>query len=328
MYQDHPEVDSSDAQWRRGSQSVEASALEAPSTPSTVDEEHQPEPHQSGTGETSPLMPSHGSYDAILDAMAGNGTRQYKRLPSEGADHLFGYQDGGLGSDRFCPCGDEPARHDECDDEECNNEASFYLASNMLARAAPERMMALLVTLLFEIPVLMMISGRSGALCQLIGRTRYQLMMGFIPLNSAISGNVGLQASTLTTRAISHRHVTSKSYGDWYWKEVGAAAYLGLGMGLLLGTIAFFCSGKDLAFGLTICLAQFISIVTAGITGTFAPLLFSFLFNRDSGKWGGPLETAIQDIVGSFAMVVISYHLLLFLGPHEIAPGDVCAGTT
>jgi Mg/Co/Ni transporter MgtE len=185
-------------------------------------------------------------------------------------------------------------------------------------------MFALFVTLLFEIPVLLMISGGSEALCVLIGRRRYQLLMGFIPLTSAISGNVGLQASTLTTRAVSHSHVTSESYMSWFMKEVGAAAFLGLGMGIMMGAIAFFASGKDFGFATTIIVAQFISTVTAGVTGTFAPLMFSFIFKRDSGKWSGPLETAIQDIVGSFAMVVISYHLLAFFGEREIAPDDMC----
>jgi Mg/Co/Ni transporter MgtE len=186
-------------------------------------------------------------------------------------------------------------------------------------------MFALTVTLIFEIPVLLMISGGSDALCQLVGRRRYQLLMGFIPLTSAISGNVGLQASTLTTRAISHTHVTPNNYVPWFLHEIGAAVVLGAGMGLLLGSIAFYASGLDFAFGFTILFAQFISIVTAGCTGTFAPLLFSFIFRRDSGKWGGPLETAIQDIVGSFAMVIISYHILKFLGPGPISPDDVCA---
>jgi len=195
-----------------------------------------------------------------------------------------------------------------------------------LLLAFPERQFALLVTMLLEIPVLLMITGGSDALCELIGRSRYQLLIGFLPLTSAISGNVGLQASTLTTRAISHSHVTSTEFMPWFWDEVGAAALLGLGMGLILGSVAYVASGMDIAFGITIFVAQFISIVTAGITGTFAPLLFSFFFHRDSGKWGGPLETAIQDIVGSFAMVVISYHILVFLGPHEIDPSDMCIG--
>jgi Mg/Co/Ni transporter MgtE len=98
-------------------------------------------------------------------------------------------------------------------------------------------------------------------------------------------------------------------------------------MGTLLGIIAYFASDYSLAFGLTVMIAQFISILTAGCTGTFAPLLFTFIFHRDSGKWGGPLETAIQDIVGSFAMVIISYQILLWFGPFDIDEFDVC-GTT
>ena len=208
------------------------------------------------------------------------------------------------------------------------NESQLYRNSNSLQRAMPERLFALTITMLLEIPVLMMVSGGSDALCGLIGRSRYQLLIGFLPLTSAISGNVGLQASTLTTRAISHSHVTVKDYGLWLSTEIGAAMYLGLGMGTLLGTIAFVASGFDPSFGLTISVAQMLSIVTAGLTGTIAPLLFSFLFKRDSGKWSGPLETAIQDIVGSFAMVIMSYHLLVLLGTGPIDPNDVCGSTT
>lgn len=75
----------------------------------------------------------------------------------------------------------------------------------------------------------------------------------------------------------------------------------------------------DFTFGLTIMIANILSLGTAGIT-----LLFSFVFRRDSGKWGGPLETAVQDIVGSFAMVYISYKLIALLGPTEIDSFDVC----
>ncbi|CAB9504589.1 magnesium transporter [Seminavis robusta] len=204
------------------------------------------------------------------------------------------------------------------------NESELYRKSSSLQRAMPERLFALTITLLLEIPVLMMVSGGSDALCGLIGRSRYQLLIGFLPLTSAISGNVGLQASTLTTRAISHSHITVKDFRLWLWTEVAAAIYLGTSMGAMLGSIAYVASGFDFAFGTTICISQLLSVVTAGLTGTVAPLLFSFLFKRDSGKWGGPLETAIQDIVGSFAMVIISYYILLVLGPGPIDPSDVC----
>jgi Mg/Co/Ni transporter MgtE len=110
----------------------------------------------------------------------------------------------------------------------------------------------------------------------------------------------------------------------WLTKEVAAAGCLGLGMGCLLGTQAFIASGMDVAFGLTIFIAQFVSIFTAGLTGTLAPLIFTFVFHRDSALYGGPLETAIQDIVGSFAMVIMSYRLLVFLGPMDVSPDDIC----
>lgn len=209
------------------------------------------------------------------------------------------------------------------DVEEETNESAKYRQSSILARAFPERFLALLVTLLVEIPVLLMVSGGSDRLCSLIGRKRYQLIMGFLPLSSAISGNCGLQASTLTTRAISHEHVTLANYAAWLRVEIGAAVFLGLAMGLTLGTCSFMMSGMDFAFGLTIFVAQFVSVVTAGLTGTLAPLIFTFIFRRDAGKWGGPLETAIQDIVGSFAMVIMSYHLLVLFSI-EIDPTDVC----
>ena len=194
----------------------------------------------------------------------------------------------------------------------------------LLSLAFPERFFALIVTLIVEIPVLLMISGGSDRLCMLIGRRRYQLMMGFLPLSSAISGNCGLQASTLTTRAVSHCHVTKTSYCKWLGTEVASAACLGCGMGIVLGSYGYVVSGMDRAFGLTIFMAQFVSIVTAGFTGTLAPLIFSFIFHRDSALYGGPLETAVQDIVGSFAMVVLSYRMLVFFGPMEISPDDVC----
>jgi hypothetical protein len=111
--------------------------------------------------------------------------------------------------------------------QEVSNDAKEYLDSSIWKRAFPERLFALTVTLLFEIPVLLMVSGGSDRLCFLIGRTKYQLLLGFLPLSSAISGNVGLQSSTLTTRAISHGQVKVSNYKSWLFKEIGAALYLG-----------------------------------------------------------------------------------------------------
>ena len=211
------------------------------------------------------------------------------------------------------------------DAEELNEDAHKYFSSGVLARAFPERFLALFITLLVELPTLLMISGGSQQLCTLLGRSKYQLLMAFLPLTSAISGNCGLQGSTLTTRAVSHSQVTKQTFQKWLCKELLASLFLGTTMALVMGALAFVASSYDPIFAVTVAVAQILSIFTAGLTGTLAPLVFTFIFHRDSGKWGGPLETAIQDIVGSFAMVVLSYHLLVWMGPTPIDPNDICS---
>lgn len=250
--------------------------------------------------ERKPLLPS--TPREIISPSASD------RVAGRGLDHLY------------CDIRSKrPAK-----EHDYENEAIFYRESSILKRALPERFFALMVTFVVEIPVLLMVSGGSDRLCEMTGRSKYQLLMGFLPLSSAISGNVGLQASTLTTRAISHGHVKIDDFGVWLKKEVGAAIHLGLAMGFCLGATALVLGGFSFPFGFTVMVAQFVSIVTAGLTGTLAPMLFSFVFERDPGKWGGPLETAVQDIVGSFAMVVLSYKILEILGPMEVEPGDMC----
>ena len=205
-----------------------------------------------------------------------------------------------------------------------SNEAIEYGLCTSYQRAFPERSFALFVTLIFELPTLFMISGGSDRLCGLIGRKKYTTLISLLPIISAVSGNVGLQASTLTTRAISHSQVCVDNYSAWLKKEVTAAMYVGCAMGLLSSGIAFGMGGWNVPFAVSIFTAQWIGIFTAGVTGTLAPLLFTFIFERDSGKWGGPLETAVQDVVGSFAMIVVTYWIMSLFGPYDLELTDMC----
>jgi Mg/Co/Ni transporter MgtE len=108
-----------------------------------------------------------------------------------------------------------------------SNEADKYGACTPFKRAFPERSFALIATLILELPTMFIISGGSARLCGLIGRKKYTTLIALLPLISAISGNVGLQASTLTTRAISHLKVRVDNCLAWLCKEIVAAVYLG-----------------------------------------------------------------------------------------------------
>lgn len=205
----------------------------------------------------------------------------------------------------------------------------LYAEAGPLKRALPERYAALLVTLAVEIPVAFIISSGSKDLRSLIGTDRYALLMAFLPLTSAISGNVGLQASTLTTRAISHGDCSRATYCRWLRLELLTAALLALLTGLAVGGVALlwttsaFEAGPDVGFALTVGFAQAFSVAIAGLTGTCAPLIFSFIFHGDAGKWAGPMETAIQDIAGSFAMVYVAQASLVQCIRWGLSPSSV-----
>jgi len=205
-------------------------------------------------------------------------------------------------------------------------DAERYAMAGCMARACPERYIALLVTLAIETPVTLLVGSGSSGLVSHLGLDRYTLLMAFLPLTSAISGNVGLQASTLTTRAISTEHCTRATLGKWFCTEILSALILAVGCGFAVFVLAFLWTftdkskATDLGFAITIGLAQAFSIAVAGVTGTLAPVLFSFVLKRDAGKWAGPLETAIQDIAGTFAVVYVAQWILIFFVKVGISP--------
>jgi hypothetical protein len=71
------------------------------------------------------------------------------------------------------------------------NDCDKYSSSPVLARAFSERFLPLIITLIIEIPVLLMITGGSDNLVQLIGQKRYELLIAILPISTALSGNCG-----------------------------------------------------------------------------------------------------------------------------------------
>jgi hypothetical protein len=196
-------------------------------------------------------------------------------------------------------------------------QAMIYRDRNVWARAFPGRIVTLLVTMTVEIPVLLMILGGSHRLGQILGPERYQLWMAFLPLTMALSGSCALQTSTLTTRAM-ESVTTTETLWSWMHTELATAAVLGVCTGAAMGLVAFVMTDRDVTFAMTILIAQTTSTFIAGFTGTVVPIVLSNIHERDPGKWRGVLETAIQDVVASFVMVILSYNLLLaFGGPSE-----------
>ncbi|KAL2917747.1 hypothetical protein HK105_202620 [Polyrhizophydium stewartii] len=178
-----------------------------------------------------------------------------------------------------------------------------YIASNDYAakmhsmpfwKIAISRCPAIIATLSLELLVGAVIASKHDLI-------RVNMMItSFLPVLSSIAGNVGLQASTATLRALSTGHASGAdvwSVMDILFKEFCASLVVAGVAGIALASIsANWAHAFD--FGMATGMAIFFNSAIAGIMGAFGPLLFRAL-KIDPALMAGPFETAMQDLIGS-----------------------------
>lgn len=122
------------------------------------------------------------------------------------------------------------------------------------------------------------------------------LLASFMPVISAISGNVGLQAAAIVVRGLDTGHVTLADWRRHVSRELSTSLIMAVCCGLVLGIVGAIWS-RHLPFGLVIGGAMTASMLTAGLMGTLIPMLSKRL-GFDPATTAGPFETAFQDIIG------------------------------
>ncbi|KAJ3153324.1 hypothetical protein HDU86_005281 [Geranomyces michiganensis] len=168
-----------------------------------------------------------------------------------------------------------------------------YLYENDDARKM-QRFPAITLTLCLELVVAAIIDSYTDI------RTQYPLLSAFIPVLSSISGNVGLQASTTTLRALATGHATSDNMTGvmrLVLKEFLCALVVAVVAGVALTGIADAWSGGNLTFGLVTGASILVASSVGGIVGSAGPLVFKKL-GFDPALTAGPFETAMQDMMG------------------------------
>jgi magnesium transporter len=170
------------------------------------------------------------------------------------------------------------------------------------AQIARLRLPWLVGTMGIELGAGLVISHFNAVLTQVI------LLASFMPVISAVSGNVGLQAAAIVVRGLDTGHVSIARWGAQVRKELETALIMALICGGLLGVVGAVWAGH-LPFGLVIGIALTCSMMTAGFMGTVVPML-SKRFGFDPATTAGPFETAFQDVIG-FAVFLWLASLLL-----------------
>jgi magnesium transporter len=137
------------------------------------------------------------------------------------------------------------------------------------------------------------------------------LLASFMPVISAISGNVGLQAAAIIVRGLDTGHVSVANMGRAVRKEAVTALLMALVCGLTLGAVGVIWS-RHLFFGLVIGGAMTASMLTASLMGTVIPMLSKRL-GFDPATTAGPFETAFQDVIGFGVFLWLASLLLPWL---------------
>lgn len=199
-------------------------------------------------------------------------------------------------------------------------------------RRAMLRMPAILLTFAIEMVVAFVISQYEDTL------KMYPLLISFQPVISAISGNVGLQSSSIIVRNLALGIDSETRFRRALVPEVKTGVVIASIMTAIAGATACFWyapvpqGSSDhtwtgaFVFALTIGLGMFASMLIAAVSGSAAPLL-SKRCGFDPSAMGGPMETAFQDIAGSTFLLAMGAFLLRRFGDHgRDCPGGTAAG--
>lgn len=134
------------------------------------------------------------------------------------------------------------------------------------------------------------------------------LLASFMPVISAVAGNVGLQAAAITVRGLDTGQTSLKNSGKVLLKEATVTLLMGAACALVLGTIGLIWSRK-LMFAVVIAVALGCSMLTACLMGTIIPMVSKKL-GFDPATTAGPFETAFQDIIGFGVFLALATLLL------------------
>ena len=163
------------------------------------------------------------------------------------------------------------------------------------------RMPWLLIGLLGGVLSAQVISGFEG------GISAIPALAFFIPLITAMGGNVGVQSSAIVVQSLARG---TDQFGSVF-KKIRKEALVALLNGILLSTIIFsFAYVFDSpTLGFVVSISLFTVIIFAAIFGTLIPLMLD-KYNIDPALATGPFITTLNDVLGLFIYLTIG--ILMF----------------
>ncbi|MCK5513964.1 MAG: magnesium transporter, partial [Deltaproteobacteria bacterium] len=136
-------------------------------------------------------------------------------------------------------------------------------------------------------------------------------LITFIPVITAMGGNVGIQSSSIMIRGFAVGRVDFNNLRRILFKEMKIGLIMGIACGIVAGCAAMLWH-KDPLLGPIVALAMVTAITTAASMGTLIPAFFKKM-NIDPAIAAGPFVTTANDIVGILIYLGIATFFLKFL---------------
>lgn len=139
------------------------------------------------------------------------------------------------------------------------------------------------------------------------------LIFFFVPLINGMSGNVGVQCSTVLVRSMAIGVLSAGKRGEAVLKEVSIGLLTGVVFGCLCGIIIYLLSafaigqfhGNPIQLGVTVAAGILGASLTATTLGVSSPFFFAHI-GVDPALASGPIVTAFNDIMSMIMFFVIS----------------------
>jgi magnesium transporter len=129
----------------------------------------------------------------------------------------------------------------------------------------------------------------------------------FIPLITAMGGNVGVQSSAIVVQSLAKGNDLFGTVAKRIGKETTVALVNGAMLATLIYGIAYLFGSSKL--GIVVSLSLFVVILFAAIFGTLIPLILN-KYKIDPALATGPFVTTLNDVFGLF--IYFSVGMLLY----------------
>lgn len=133
----------------------------------------------------------------------------------------------------------------------------------------------------------------------------------FIPLITAMGGNVGVQSSAIVVQSLARGDQQLGGILEKIWKETLVGVVNGLLLSLLILGIATVFGGFEI--GLVVSTSLFTVIIVAAIFGTLIPLVLN-KYKIDPALATGPFITTLNDVVGLFIYFSLGLFIFSLMG--------------